>query len=142
VTYRVDRDTGEQSADIPCMPALHNALVVPVLCKESPLTGDELRFLRKRLGKSSKDFAALIGVTSEQYSRIENGAVLTPSNDKLIRLICLTIGVFEFLGSLFNPEKLRTKVAETTWAAEMNHEQKIIATQDENQQWVISTKAA
>ena len=45
------------------------------LGKESPLTGDptgdELRFLRKRMGKSSKDFAHLVGVTSEQYSRIE-----------------------------------------------------------------------
>jgi len=72
---------------------------VALLGKESPLMGDELRFLRKRIGKSSKDFAQLIGKMSEQYSRIE-GAVLTALNDKLVRLMVIAMSV---IGALKEP---------------------------------------
>jgi DNA-binding XRE family transcriptional regulator len=82
--------------------------------KELPLTGDptgdELRFLRKRMGKSSKDFAQLVGVTSEQYSRIE-GATLTASNDKLFRLMVMAMSV---LGALKEPA-LMESIANQTW---------------------------
>ncbi|HZL28755.1 MAG TPA: hypothetical protein VFC39_19675 [Acidobacteriaceae bacterium] len=50
-------------------------------------------------GKRS-DFAQLVGVTSEQYSRIENGAVLTASNDKLVRLMVIAMSV---IGALKEP---------------------------------------
>lgn len=63
----------------------------------SALAGDDLRFLRKRVGKSSKDFAELLGLTSEQYSRIENGRKLTASNDKLVRLLVMGLSVLEAL---------------------------------------------
>jgi len=108
-----------------------------VVGKNSTLTGDELRFLRKRLGKSSKDFAALVGLTSEQYSRIENGAVLTPPKDKLIRLMFLGLCL---LKAMFSKD-LMEQVAGTNWAAAVNHEEKIVATHDAGQSWVVQTKA-
>lgn len=92
-------------------PDLLTSVAMALLGKEAPLTGDELRFLRKRIGKSSKDFAQLIGKTSEQYSRIENGAVLTASNDKLVRLMVIAMSV---IGALKEPE-LMERVANQTW---------------------------
>ena len=88
-----------ESAPFLGMP-LFPAIAVALPGRESPLTGDELRFLRKRIGKSSKDFGQLAGVTSEQYSRIENGAVLTASNDKLVRLMVIAMSV---MGALKEP---------------------------------------
>ncbi|WP_263380733.1 helix-turn-helix domain-containing protein [Granulicella paludicola] len=137
VECTADADTGEESVGIPCLPELLNALAVAVVTKDSTLTGDELRFLRKRLGRSSKDFAAMVGLTSEQYSRIENGAVLTAPNDKLIRLMFIGLGL---LKSTF-PKDLMEKVAEANWAA-INHKQKIIATHDAGRSWVVQSKAA
>lgn len=134
VEYRLDRETGEQSADIPCLPALLDALAEALLYKQSALTGDELRFLRKRLGKASKDFATLVGLTSEQYSRVENGASLTQSNDKLARLL--------YAGLKKLSSDSTEKVAQTTWSAEINQEQRIVAKQNEEHQWVVQTKAA
>lgn len=133
VEYRVN-EKGEQSADIPCLPALHDAVAEALLYKRSALTGDELRFLRKRLGKASKDFAALVGLTSEQYSRVENGATLTQPNDKLARLL--------YAGLKKLSADSTEKVAQVTWAAEINHEQRILATQNADHEWVVQTKAA
>lgn len=43
-----------------------------ILRKAPPLTGDEIKYLRKSIGKSSEDFASWIGVSPEQISRWEN----------------------------------------------------------------------
>jgi transcriptional regulator with XRE-family HTH domain len=137
VEYSIDLESGEESVGIPCLPDLLHALAVAVVTKQSALTGDELRFLRKRLCRSSKDFAAMVGLTSEQYSRIENGAVLTPPNDKLIRLMFISLNLLKSILS----KDLMEKVAEANWAA-VNHEQRIIATHDATQGWGVQTKAA
>jgi transcriptional regulator with XRE-family HTH domain len=136
--HALDPETGDESVGIPCLPELLNALAVAVVTKNSTLTGDELRFLRKRLGRSSKDFAALVGLTSEQYSRIENGAMLTPPNDKLIRLMFVGLSFLKAIAS----RELMEKVASASWAATVNHEEKIVATHDAEQSWVVQTKAA
>jgi DNA-binding transcriptional regulator YiaG len=78
VEYRVDAQTGEQSAVIPSLPSLMEAIGKVLVEKHTALTGDELRFLRKRLRYASKMFAKLVGVSEEQYSRLENGATITP----------------------------------------------------------------
>ena len=59
---------------------------------EVRLTGPEIRFLRKRLGKKAVEFAQIVGVTPEQVSRWENNANLPDaSTDKLIRAYELTM---------------------------------------------------
>jgi DNA-binding transcriptional regulator YiaG len=57
-----------------------------LIVQEEALTGDEIRFLRKRLGQKQTDFARVIGIEPETLSRCENGhQKLSESNDKFIR---------------------------------------------------------
>ncbi len=128
VEYRVEKETGLQSADIPCLPALMEALAQALVAKRAPLTADELRFLRKRLRISSKDFAQFVGKTAETYSRLENGAPLTPAVDRLFRL------VYAALAKL--PNETAEDVARTVWTA-TNRNERIVASQDENHHWVV-----
>jgi DNA-binding transcriptional regulator YiaG len=56
---------------------------------ESPVKDPEIRFLRKRPGKKSSDFAKIIAVNSEQASiaerrEINGGILLTTGTSKLI----------------------------------------------------------
>jgi transcriptional regulator with XRE-family HTH domain len=83
---------------------------------------------------ASKDFAPLVGVSVEQYSRLENGATVTPTVDRLVRL--LYAAMMKLMPDLVDG------VARATWTAELNHEERIVASQDENQRWVVRTKAA
>jgi len=138
VEYEVDRETQEQRASIPRLPDLLTWIAVTLLSKEAPLTGEELRFLRKRVGKSSKDFAQLLGLTSEQFSRIENGSRLTPSNDKLFRLLVMALSVIE----AFKQPELMERVAKQTWTSHVGPNRRIIAKVDAVQGWTVETKAA
>jgi len=135
VEYRVERDTGLQSADIPCLPGLLDELAKALVEKHAPLTADELRFLRKRLQIASKEFATYVGLTPEQYSRLENdNATITPMADRVVRLL------YAALAKL--PTDATAEVARTRWSAEMDHGERIIASQDEDHNWVVKTKAA
>jgi len=134
VKYRYWPRTEMQSADIPRVPALLDALAKAVLEKRGLLTGDELRYLRKELRLPSKDFAGLVGVTPEQYSRLENGATITPTMDRLVRLLYIALAKL--------PPEAAEEVARTSWMAERDHAQRIIASWDENHNWIVKTKAA
>jgi DNA-binding transcriptional regulator YiaG len=138
VEYEMDRETQEQRAAISRLPDLLTQIALTLLQKEAVLTGDELRFLRKRVGKSSKDFAQLLGLSSEQYSRIENRLKLTLSNDKLVRFLVMTLSVIE---ALKRPE-LMERVAKQTWSSHVGPDQRIIAKVDAAQGWTVETKAA
>ena len=52
----------EQAADIPAIKQLMTVIARAIIENEAHLTGPEVRFLRKRLGKKSADFAQLVGV--------------------------------------------------------------------------------
>jgi transcriptional regulator with XRE-family HTH domain len=134
VTYRHWPADDTQSADIPALPALLDALAKALLEKRGLLNGDELRFLRKQLKIASKDFAPLVGVSVEQYSRLENGATVTPTVDRLVRLL--------YAAMMKLTPDLVEGVARATWTAKLNHEERIVASQDEEQRWVVRTKAA
>lgn len=80
-------ECGRTLAHIPAIEQLHQLIARDLVRKPEALTGDEIRFLRKRLGKKSVDFAKEIGVEPETMSRIENGhQTAGESTDKLIRL--------------------------------------------------------
>lgn len=134
VEYRVDGASGEQSADIPCLSGLLEAIAEALLKKQASLTGDELRFFRKRLRLASKEFAQIVGVTSEQYSRVENGATLTPTVDRLVRLLYA-------VRAKLTPEVVEG-VARGAWQAEVTHEERIVASKDADHQWIVQTEAA
>lgn len=73
---------------IPRMGPLHRAIAKSLIDKPAPLTGDEVRFLRKHAGIAANDFAAQLRITKHTLSRIENGAQkMGPMADKLTRAI-------------------------------------------------------
>ena len=64
-------------ADIPDMPGLIAAVSVARAAKQPlKLSGPEIRFLRKAIGKSAKELAEDLRVTDETVSRWENGHLL------------------------------------------------------------------
>ena len=80
-------ECGQEIAEIPAIKQLLSLIARDIVEKPFALTGEEIRFLRKRLGKKQSDFATQIGMEVETMSRIENGHV-KPSKrtDKLVRL--------------------------------------------------------
>lgn len=78
---------GHVVPEIPAIKKLMQLIARDLIVQESPLTGDEIRFLRKRLGQKQTDFAKAIGIEPETLSRCENDhQKLSESNDKFIRL--------------------------------------------------------
>jgi putative zinc finger/helix-turn-helix YgiT family protein len=87
VRYSVCQKCGKQSAEIPAVINLMKTIAREIVQKDSSLTGPEIRFLRKRLGKKATDFAAAVGVSAEQVSRWEhNGNPPEKGNDLSIRM--------------------------------------------------------
>ena len=72
--------------EIPAVKQLMQLIARDLIERKEALTGDELRFFRKRLGQKQTDFARTIGIEPETLSRCENGHQrLGESRDKLVR---------------------------------------------------------
>lgn len=63
---------GTSEVAIPRVARLHRTLALAVAKSAARLTGAEIRFLRKHIGWSGRDFARHFGVTPETVSRWEN----------------------------------------------------------------------
>jgi DNA-binding transcriptional regulator YiaG len=88
VKYWICGECKQQSAEIPALKHLLTAIGRVIVEKQSPLTGQQVRFLRKRLSKRSVDFAAMIGMTPQRLSALETtDRRIAEGRDKLIRLI-------------------------------------------------------
>jgi DNA-binding transcriptional regulator YiaG len=86
VKYFVYQD-GRLVPEIPAIKQLMQLIARDLIEQEEALTGEEIRFLRKRLGKKQTDFARDIGIEAQTLSRCENGhQKLGETSDKLIRL--------------------------------------------------------
>jgi putative zinc finger/helix-turn-helix YgiT family protein len=72
VTVHVCKKCGEEELAIPAIERLHTAIASALASKPQRLQPTEVRFLRKHLGLSGRDFAALLRVTPETVSRWEN----------------------------------------------------------------------
>jgi DNA-binding transcriptional regulator YiaG len=71
---------------------LMDVIARALVSKHRPLTGSEVRFLRKYLGKSAKEFAAGIGIDPATLSRWENGlANIGGSGERLVRVLTMTL---------------------------------------------------
>ena len=79
---------GQITPYIPCMPQLHKMIAESLVLKSKPLTGKEIRFLRKERRMKAKDWASLLKVEPETLSRWENEEK-QPSEalDQYIRLL-------------------------------------------------------
>lgn len=130
IKYHVCKRCGSAAADIPALPELLTALARALVKKQSSLTGEELRFLRKRLKFSGIEFSSMIDISAETLSRIENGRYAVQLNtDKLVRFIYASIARDRFL----NLEAI------AKWSAELrtiSGGERIIATRDANDQWI------
>ena len=80
-------EDGKVIPEIPALKRLLQLIARDLIWKPTALTGEEIKFLRKRLGKKQFEFAHEIGIEPETLSRCENGHQrLSESNDKFIRL--------------------------------------------------------
>jgi len=80
-------ECGEIVAEIPAVRQLLSLIARDLVRKPKALAHEEIRFLRKRLGKKQSDFAKEIGVRSETLCRFETGETrANERTDKLIRL--------------------------------------------------------
>jgi DNA-binding transcriptional regulator YiaG len=71
IRYFIKED-GSITAEIPAIKQLMRLIARDLLYSPAPLSGPEIRFLRKRLGKKSIDFAQTLRLEAETLSRIEN----------------------------------------------------------------------
>jgi putative zinc finger/helix-turn-helix YgiT family protein len=88
IEYEECPQCGNVAGVFPAPISLLQTLTKAVVTKPSPLTGAEIRYLRKGLRKKATDFGQLVGVSSEQVSRWENDRN-SPEKaaDKLIRVL-------------------------------------------------------
>jgi putative zinc finger/helix-turn-helix YgiT family protein len=87
ITVYKCKDCNEIMPEIPQIEILHKIIALHIIGANEPLTGKEIRFLRKEMGLSSIELAKQFGVSKVTVSRWENDAEkIGPANDKLIRL--------------------------------------------------------
>ena len=82
---------GEILPELPQVNRLHQRIAEDLIGKQSPLTGEEFRFLRKAMELSAKELARLLGVTTVTISRWENNKEkVGAQSDRLLRCLYLT----------------------------------------------------
>jgi putative zinc finger/helix-turn-helix YgiT family protein len=139
VKYWVCAKCDQQAAEIPAALKLLAAIAESLVRKPGLLTGDEIRFLRKELGKKASDFALLINKTPEHFSKLENNQLpLTEDTDKLVRLTYTM---------LVPNKKLLSSLAENAeeWLTSIqgSRKERILATRNRSlRSWKVSRKAA
>jgi putative transcriptional regulator len=81
-------EDGRVVAEIPAIKQLMKLIARDLIERPDSLSGAEIRFIRKRLGKRAVDFAKDLGIDAATLSRYENDHQQpSESHDKLIRLL-------------------------------------------------------
>jgi DNA-binding transcriptional regulator YiaG len=82
-----ESEDGTFVAEIPAAKQLMQLIARDIVFSEGSLSGEELRFLRKRLGKKGTEYAQILRIDAATLSRLENGKQ-SPSDqiDSLARL--------------------------------------------------------
>jgi putative zinc finger/helix-turn-helix YgiT family protein len=82
-----------ESPRIPNHDDLMRTIAVALIDKPSELAGDEVRFLRKYLGRGSAEYAQMLGIDRAHLSRVENGSMdISRQTDRLVRALALIHG--------------------------------------------------
>jgi transcriptional regulator with XRE-family HTH domain len=141
VEYTVE--DGQEQADIPGIPKLMEALGDAVAGKVTPLRGEEVRFLRKRVRIASKDFAKGLGLTPEHYSRIENETVeLQMGVEMTARLLYAAFRSIAGLSKRIAEQRIHVVDAQQPiWKADFTNE-RIVACRDAAGEWKAESKLA
>jgi transcriptional regulator with XRE-family HTH domain len=75
-----------ESADIPNMDGLHRLIAKDIILTPLPMTGRELRFLRKEANLTLAEFSEMIGVDPKTIGNREKADVLTRQTDLVARV--------------------------------------------------------
>jgi transcriptional regulator with XRE-family HTH domain len=90
IKYFVDEE-GNSVAEIPALKQLMSLIARDIVLSPLDLNGQEIRFLRKRIGKKATEFCTYLGMEPETLSRIENDRIsITIPVQKLSRLVYCT----------------------------------------------------
>ena len=90
---RVSRccECGAETVSVPRLEELHRVIARAVALKPSKLDGREVRYLRKWLGWSGREFATEFDWTAEHVSRIENDrTAMSGTAERLLRMLVFT----------------------------------------------------
>lgn len=122
---------GRIVAEIPAIKQLMSLIARDLLYSPNPLCGQEIRFLRKRLGQKSVDFAALLRLEASTLSRIENGK--QDASDQLDALVraCYLLGCDD-PALKKDADRLMTLLREEM---DRHKHKKIVMKVNENQEW-------
>ena len=90
--FRVCDSCGSKVPRLKRMPDLHAPIARAIAMQPCPLRGQDIRFLRKQLGYSAKEWARFLRTDASTLSRWENGQQeLGTQSDTLIRLLYFRI---------------------------------------------------
>jgi putative zinc finger/helix-turn-helix YgiT family protein len=80
---------GAIAARIPAMAMLHRAIALSLITKDSLLSGEEIRFLRKMTGLTGVELSSALGVHKATLSKWETDKRnITKNSDASLRLLC------------------------------------------------------
>ena len=134
IDYWVCPKCGESRALIPALDLLPRAIARALVTKLTALSGVEIEFLRNALDLKSNEFAKILCVTPQHFSRWENSrSVPSPPTDRLIRLSYVFLSGDEKLNSL-----LSQRFAE--WSASIRpfrQPTRILAEYDGVEPWIV-----
>jgi putative zinc finger/helix-turn-helix YgiT family protein len=86
-------DCGNNDPIIPRSTEVIRALVLATVKKPRPLSGEDVRFLRKRMDMNGETLAQYLGVDKTTLSKWENNQIqIGASSDRLIRAVALGFG--------------------------------------------------
>jgi transcriptional regulator with XRE-family HTH domain len=85
-------DNGHRDVQVPAVELLHRLLAETVVSQPMPLSGKDIRFLRKYSGFSARAFSERVGLSHITLSRMENAHRRIPRKlDALVRLFFGTV---------------------------------------------------
>jgi transcriptional regulator with XRE-family HTH domain len=124
-------ECGTVVAEIPAIKQLMQLIARDVVLSPFDLTGAEIRFLRKRLGKKAADYSKYLGFSPETLSRVENEKqAVSIQAQKLARL---SYCVFSEDKHLIECAK---SILQSILEEIRSHEKaKIVLEMDTNQEW-------
>nr|WP_294510071.1 helix-turn-helix domain-containing protein [uncultured Rhodopila sp.] len=93
VEEEIDDETGERvGISIPHLEDLVATVAIARVLRPLQLSGAEVKFIRRVIGRSAKDFAAALHMAPETYSRWENGKQAVGEwADKQVRLAAIVV---------------------------------------------------
>lgn len=132
-------ECGRTMAAIPAIVDLMRLIARDLVMKPTSLIGEEVKFLRKRLGKKQADFAREIGVEPETLSRYENDKqTIGETTDKLIRMYYVWAAQDD---ARLDEVRKRIQQALEEWKAS-TAPKKVVARVNANNEWTPAKPAA